>query len=373
MFKNKFYVISLIATVVIGFLLVVAQIPMAHTAPKDLPIAIMDGDQTPASAAIVDKLTTNMPVDKDGNAPIKWTRVKSEKAIITAMDQQKYYGALVIKKGFAQNTMTLATAQPQQPEVTVFINQAKNPTAATAVQNMLTMMTTQIGTGMANQVLDKLQALHLPVSTTTAKLLMSPLKTTVKTVHSTKDMTVASASFFQPIWMGALLGSLMLFFAQKGLVFKSKKQAWLGKLMQVVVMMVTSIAAGFGTTYFIQTILDYQYDNFVVVATFATLSAFALQLLMLGVVSWLGMGGVPIFAVLMLFAAPLTNLAPEMLSSFYNDWIMPWAPMHFLTDGMREIVFYDGGIWNNSTAGLVWMMIIGLILIGLSVYKPVKK
>lgn len=180
-------------------------------------------------------------------------------------------------------------------------------------------------------------------------------------------------AFFQPIWMGALLGAVMLTYAQKGLSHVTKKQAWLNKGIELVVMGVVALAAGFATTEFAHVILDYNYDNFTTVALYAAVASFAFQLLMLGVMSWLGVAAVPLFALLMLFAAPLMTLAPEMLTHFYSAYVMPWLPMRFLLDGMRGIVYYNTSFWNGNTQSLVWLGIIGMILMVTSIYKPAKQ
>jgi len=373
MFKNKFHVISLIVALVMGLLLIVAQIPSTHTAPKDLPIAIVDADQSDASQAIVKQLTSVTSTGGKNPTTIKWSVVKNKTAVMRAMDKQKYYGALVIKAGFAQDTMSLTTTNPTHPEMQVIINQAKNATAAAGVQNALTMMTNKVGSAMANQVFRKMQALNLPVSAEAAQNLLQPIAVTTKIVHTTTNKATASAAFFQPIWMGALLGAVMLTYAQKGLSHVTKKQAWLNKGIELVVMGVVALAAGFATTEFAHVILNYNYDNFTTVALYAAVASFAFQLLMLGVMSWLGIAAVPLFALLMLFAAPLMTLAPEMLTHFYSAYVMPWLPMRFLLDGMRGIVYYNTALWNGNTQSLVWLAIIGLILMVTSIYKPTKQ
>lgn len=373
MFKNKFHVIALVVALVMGALLMVAQIPATHTSPKNLPIAIVDADKSSTSQAIVKQLTSVTTTGGANATTIKWTVVKSERAVKQAMDDQKYYGALVIEPNFAQNVMSLATPNPTKPEMRILVNQAKNATAAAGVQNALTMTTTKVGSAMGTQVLDKMQAMNMPVPATTAKVLAQPVDVSTKVMHATTNKATASAAFFQPVWMGALLGSVMLLFAQKGIVTGDIKHAWRNKGVEVLVMAVVAIASGFGTTEFAHVILNYNYDNFVTVALYASLASFAFQLVMLGVMSWLGMAGVPLFVLLMLFAAPLMTLAPEMLTHFYSAYVMPWLPMRFLLDGMKGIVYYNVNFWNGNTQSLLWVALIGAGLLLTSIYKPTKQ
>lgn len=372
MFKNKFHVISLIVALVMGVLLIVAQIPSTQTAPKNLPIAIVDADHSSTSAAIVKQLTSVTSTGGENATTIKWSKVDSKAAVKKAMDQQKYYGALIIDANFAENAMSLASGKPINPSMNIIINQAKNPTVAVAVQNVLTMMANRAGQGVSTQVLTKLQTLNMPVPATTAKTLLNPVEVKTEIVHSTTNKTTASSSFFQPIWMGALLGSLMMMYAQKSLDQSDANKKWRNKFIELAVVAVIALIAGFGTTLAAHTILGYDYGQFIEVALFASLASFVFQLLMLGVQMWVGFIGLPIFALLMLFAAPLMALAPEMLTAFYTNWVMPWLPMRFLLDGMRSIVYYNGGLWNGNTQALIWVGVIGLGLMISSMYKPQK-
>ena len=33
---------------------------------------------------------------------------------------------------------------------------------------------------------------------------------------------------------------------------------------------------------------------------------------------------------------PILSLAPEMLGSFYTQWVLPWLPMRMLYDGIKK-------------------------------------
>lgn len=372
MFKNKFYIISLLSVVVIGVLLLIAQIPTFHTAPKNLPIAIVDADQSTASQTIVKQLIKVTSTGGENPTTLKWKVLKNERLVRSEMDKEHYYGALIIKKGFANKVQSLAITQSARPEMKIIINQAKNPTVAAGVQSALTMMTNKVGTGVATQVLVNMQLHEMATPTTTSSLLSKPVDITIQTVHGLKKQINMSAIFFQPLWMGALIGSLMMFFAQKKLDVGNKRHALLTKGTELVIMTVIALVAGFGTTSVAQFISGITYENFITVALYASFASLAFLLIMFGIELWIGFGVVPLFALLMLFSAPLMSLAPEMLAHFYTSNITPWLPMRFLLDGMREIVYYHTNWWNGNTQSLAWVALIGVVLINTSIYKPKK-
>ncbi|AEJ23609.1 DUF3533 domain-containing protein [Weissella koreensis] len=373
MFKNKFHILSLVVALIMGILLIIAQIPSTKVAPKNLPLAIVDTDNTVVTKNIVKQLTSVTSTGGKNATTIKWSKINSEKDLRNDMDHQKYYGALIIDKSFSKDITNLPMPNAKKPEMRIIINQAKNATVATSVQNVLNTMTNKVGQNISNQVITKSQMMNVNISPETEKTLLNPINVTTKTVHSTKDRPTASSSFFQPIWMGALLGTVMMLLAQKGFEDRNKGAKLSSKLIEIGVIIVIALVSGFISTIGAQEILGYSYSSFVTVAFFASLASLAFQLLMFGVELWIGMAGIPVFALLMLFSMPIVNLAPEMLTSFYSNWVMPWLPMRFLLDGMKSIVYYDYSFWNGNTQSLLWVVLIGITLVISSVFKSNKK
>lgn len=371
--KYRFWGLAIIIGFIASLLLVVGQIPTTHTAVKNLPLAVLNQDGGPVGTKMVKQLTGITSTGGKNATTIKWTTVKSAKVLKHGIDQQKYYGALIIDKDFTKNIATLATAKPVQPHVTIAINQAKNTTVATAVTNLFGKMTTNFNTVIATQVLAQFGAHNQPVPTQVAQNLLQPIKVTTKTYHATINKPTAAMSFFQPVWMGSLLASLMLFFAANGLKKERKMAATKIMGLQLMVGVVTAVVIGFGTTGFTTWIMNYHYDNYLTLALYARIAAFAFIMLMVGVISWTGIAGMPLFVLLMLFAMPILSLAPEMLTHFYKAWVYPWLPMRFLLDGTRGIIYYHANLWTDATTGLVWVMVVGLVLLGLKNLITMRK
>ncbi|QBO36196.1 DUF3533 domain-containing protein [Periweissella cryptocerci] len=373
MLKNKFWGLAIIAGVIASLLLVVAQIPATHTTVKNLPLAVVNEDNGPVSATMVTKLENFTTTGGKNATTIKWTTVKSTKVLKKAMDHQKYYGALIIKSGFSADVATLATKKPTQPTVNIVINQGKNATIATAVTTLFNKLLTSFNTAIATQVLASFTAQNQAVPATIATNLLQPIKATTIVSHETSAKPTAAASFFQPLWIGSLLAGVMLFLAGREFGWHNSRKRFYATGLQVIIAGVTALILGFSTTSFTTWIMDYHYDNYLTLALYASLAAFAFINLVLGVLSWTGMAGIPLFALMMLFALPILQLAPEMLTYFYKSWVYPWLPMRFLLDGTRGIIYYHASFWTHTTVGLIWVMLSGLLLLVLKNLMPKSK
>ncbi len=109
-------------------------------------------------------------------------------------------------------------------------------------------------------------------------------------------------------------------------------------------------------------------------AWFLSIAYFSFFLMISAVLSWLGLKGLPVFVIILFFGAPLLSMAPELMSTFYNNWIYSWLPMRFMVDGLRELFFFDKGLsWNHPTAVLVGIGIGSLTVLLASGLKPGTK
>ncbi|WP_185696058.1 YhgE/Pip domain-containing protein [Weissella viridescens] len=369
MFKNKFYIFSLIVGLVLALILVVAQFPTARPVAKNIPIVMVNEDQGPMGQKVADKLTDITKIGTGSQATtLKWTHKPTEKAVKQAMNQEKYYGAIVIPKDFTQKMRGVSkTGEPVQVEV--LINQAKNATLANNVQVMLTGMVTKMSAGMGLTMLQQLQQNQVPLQMVNTEALTNPIVPKVSVQHSVKEKNSASSAYFQPLWMASLFATFLVFTAGKAVKIKQQRQLWQLRLGQIGFLTVTAAIVGVATTGLVTHILNYTYDDFGKIAIFSMIAAGAFMFIMFGLEMWLGFAALPIIALLMLFSAPLMQLAPEMIPAVYHDWLLPWLPIRFLLDGAKSIVYYQANLFNTNTFKLVVVGAVGLGLIFLSISK----
>ncbi|MBS5451256.1 MAG: ABC transporter permease [Coriobacteriia bacterium] len=61
---------------------------------------------------------------------------------------------------------------------------------------------------------------------------------------------------------------------------------------------------------------------------------------------------------------------PEMLPTFWHDWIYPWAPHHFISEGARQVLYMGGGVWNDGMQGLAIFGLAGIVLLVVAAVVP---
>lgn len=62
-------------------------------------------------------------------------------------------------------------------------------------------------------------------------------------------------------------------------------------------------------------------------------------------------------------------LAPEMMPSFWGEWVTPWAPQFQVGQALREILYMDSGVWTSRMPVLIGEGAVGLVLLGLSALR----
>ena len=372
--ENKFFIIPFFAVLVLAFIFVSTQIPAAHQSVKNLPIALVNEDSGEMGQTLIDKIQRNAKAMQTGDEPmIKWVILSSIQQMEEEMADQNVYGAIVIPADFSQNFGSLQTLAPTKPELQLFINQGKNTNVATVVNQNLSGMVAQMNQMMGDQLLSALEEINVPLTVAQARILKAPISSTTTMLHQTENLGNAALSLFQPLWISSILSAMMLFFAGKSRKLLTVASQLKMKAMQVLAAILIGLVAGFSLTWYTTFLLDFEYESFSTIAFFLSITCITFILLISAVLSWIGRGGIAIVVLFMFFGLPLLQLAPEMLPDFYREWIYPWLPMRFMFDGVREILFFDGKVWNGSTIVLVWIAAVSIVVLLAKAFMPVKQ
>ena len=361
--------ILLVAISVIMSIFMSTQIPVVNPKITDLPLAIVNQDKNETTTAMVEKLKQNSTLSD--KLSVKWVEVDSKDEAVEKMNNGEYYGALVIPENYIKSLATLATPNPQFPEYTVIVNQGKNSQVSTQVTQLLTQIASKSGDAVSTQIIKRAEAANQPLPAKVVENLMNPVKVNVENINTTGDFSSAPAVLFTSIWISSLLGSILLFyFGRKD--SSSVKGRILQRTTEIGIIGLVSIVVGLLAPQLVEWILGVSVDNYAVTATFLGISTFAFMLLIFGTLSILGVAGVPIFVLLLFFGLPLLQLAPEMLNGFYTKWVLPWLPMRMLYDGVKNILFFGQGLWNEATKELTYVAIVGIVLVFTSIFKKEK-
>jgi YhgE/Pip-like protein len=384
MFKNKLVVASPIIALAIIFIFSLTLFPSVQPQPKNLPIAIVNMDEgveipnqpkMNMGQTIVEMIQKTSATPKNEDTVVKWVLVKNTEDVQKGLDDQEYYGALVIPKDFSAKQASLRTPSPSAPELQIFINQGMNTAASTMAGQILNGVIDNMNNMVRQQLLDGFKAQGVNLTPEQAASLVAPI---VKTATNVNEVGTNSAngnspvSLFQPLWMASLAMAAILYISISKLPIMTRKERFLTKIGQIVMGAIGALVIGFGLTWIADGLVGLNIPDFMNTALLLAITSFSFFLMISAVLSLVGIKGIAIFVLMLFFGAPLLALAPEMMSPFYREWIYSWLPMRFMIGGLREIFFFDKGLSWDITSPLVWIGFGSMIVILGTVLKRNK-
>lgn len=360
--KNKFFAFAVLAGLIITLIMSFAQIPSAKSTMKNIPIGIVNEDGGQVGNQLTKKVLDNKTKAAHSDQPMfKWHEYQNASDAKKTLNFNGDYATVIIPKNLSTDMAKLPqTGQPIK--VKLIINQGRNNTLSTSITQILSGMFTKIGSGIGANMLSKMDSMHVNIPAGKATVLANPFEINTETVHKTTNLENATSVFFQPIWIASLVVTLLFYFASKSFKPRHKKDVLNFKLTVIGLVAVISAMIGFTATFYANTILGYDFSNPTNLSIFLSIASFSFIMLFSGFISWLGIPGLAIFGILLFFGLPLLIVAPEMLPTFYQDWVLPWLPMRFLYEGVREMLYYNDQIFNQNTISLLVTALIGTVL-----------
>ncbi|KXZ20507.1 phage infection protein [Bacillus nakamurai] len=376
LFKNKLAVLSPLIALAVIFIFSLTLFPSVQSQPKNLPIAIINEDQgvqipnqpkMNMGHTIVEMIQKKSKTTADKDPAVKWVKVKTADEVQKGLDNQKYYAALVIPKDFSAKQASLRTPTPVSPELQIFINQGMNTPASTIAGQILNGLVDSLNHTVRTQLLDGFEKQGATLTAKQAASLTAPITkkvTNVNEIGANSANGNAPISLFQPLWMAVLASTAIIFIAVSKIQTITRKENLLTKIGQIFMGAIVALVIGFGFTWIAEGMVGLNIPDFMDTALFLTITSFSFFLMISAVLSLLGIRGIAVFALLLFFGAPLLAMAPEMMSSFYRDWVYPWLPMRFMVEGLRELFFFGKGLnWNTPVSVLVWIGVVSMIII----------
>lgn len=376
MFKNKLVLLSPIIALAVIFIFSLTLFPSVQPQTENLPVAIVNEDEGAElpnqqnmnmGKTIVDMVNKSSKTSTDEEPAVKWVEVKNMKDVQQGLDHQDYYAALVIPKDFSAKQATLQTPKPSSPEIQLLINQGMNTGAATMAGQILNGVVDNINNNVRTQLLEGFEKQGATLTVDQASTLVTPITKKVTNVNEIGENSAngnAPVSLFQPLWMASLASAAIIFIAISKIPFSTRKENLVRKSGQILIGAVLALVIGFGLTWIAEGMVGLNIPDYMDTALFLTITSFCFFLMISAFLSLVGIKGIAVFALLLFFGAPLLALAPEMMSSFYRDWIYSWLPMRFMTEGLRELFFFGKGLtWSHSISVLVWIGIVSMLVI----------
>lgn len=376
---------ALLAPIIVLVVVVIFSLTLASSVnptPKNLPIAIVNEDKgitVPTKGEInlgnimVSKINESTNSQKE--SAVNWIQVSSEDKVRKGLDDKKYYAALILPKDLSQKQATLKTANPSSIEIKVLLNQGMNANASTMAGQILNNVVNQLSMNIRTEVLSELEKNNTLISAKQASVLASPILNKIENVNEIGTHTAngnAPVILITPLWMSSLIGAVIIFLGKNKTNMTTSVNKLKVILEQVALSIILAFVAGFGITLMADWI-GFTIPNFIDTALYFTIAYFSFHILISAVMSWVGFGGVGLFALIFFFAGSIIGMAPELLPKFTHDWIYSWVPMRFGADGLREIFYFGKQLsFSHSMVILVWIASVSTIVLLASAFKQNK-
>jgi len=401
MFENmgkRKYAMPIVAVLAIFCVMSLVVYPILNATPKDIPFAILsldDGAQTPAGEVnigdeLVKNISEGLPVAEGQESPIAFTVLDSQAALDEAMENNEYYGAIVIPADFSAGTVAakqaevqaaLAQAQALQAAQAAAA-QAADAAASPAAANPLEALTGGSDDAVAAPSLTVLinQGKNAMVASTMQSALTSMFYTTGISAEfenvSTADIgggamagMMSGQMLIMPFVMMTLVASMILFFTMrpaKGASRSAKYKAFASQAGYAALLSLLVAAAAIAiVTWFGG--MNLPVGNAIV---FLWIASFCMMLLFVGALDIAAPLGVLVVLLVFGCGMSIAMLAPEMLPGLWRDFVYPWVPQHFVGDGLRSIIYLGDGAINASTPPLVLTGCVGAVLLCLAGLIP---
>ncbi|MCL1853912.1 MAG: ABC transporter permease [Peptococcaceae bacterium] len=350
-FEKGKYFIPVLAIIVIFLVMSLAVSPILRANPKDVPFAVLTldaGAQGPTGemnmgAEMVSRMTAGQ---SGAESPIQWSVLSSRGELDAALDANEYYGALVFSADFTAKQFAAAAGLGDAPEVEVIINHGKNVMLSTQMQAAITTMLQTLG-----------------------------LKTKVTLIHSADiggggmSALMGSQMLIMPLIMMIIAGSLLLFFffrPKKGADISRKLKSFVSQLLYAAGL---SLLIGFAAVIVVTWAggLTLPVGGLVL---FLWLASFCVMTILLGAFNIIAPLGALVAVTFFSCGLSSAMLAPEMMPDWYRNWIYPWVPQGFISEGIRTIIYMGEGAKNNAIGPLLIMGAIGLALFAIALLVP---
>ena len=374
LFKEKLAWAAPIAVILIIALFSVNLFAQGDPQVRNLPVALIVND----SGKHVDAVKTaveQMSKGVDGAEPMLAFTTEKEENIEKLFDNKKYYGALVIPEGYndsIQNALTNNSAAT----IKVYINQGFNMTGANVAKTALNGLITQLSNQYSTNFVAQLDGQQIDASK--AAVLVNPIVAEEKIFNPITASTAngsAPTLMAVPAWVGALIGGFILFLSTSSILKRDilTRQQTL-RLMgeQVLFGVLVALFSGF-TVATLGTIAGINLPSYWLVAFFVSFAAFCFFLLVSAITAWIGKPAITLFMVVMLLGMGVLMTPQEMLPSFFVDFIRPWVPIRFASEGLRDIFYFGSGFYTGSSFNtILGIGIAGFVIYFLSIFKPVR-
>lgn len=374
LFKEKLAWAAPIAVILIIALFSINLFAQGDPKVRNLPVAFIvndSGQHVDAVKAAVEKMGEGI----DGEEPVIAFTAEEEKDIEQLFADKEYYAAFVIPAGF-NDAIENAVANNAPAQLKIYLNQGYNMQGAnvakSALNGLITQINAQYSQGFITQMGDA------KIDATQASILVNPIVAEEKIFN---EITAATANGSAPVlmavpsWVGALIGGFVIFLTSSMILKRemlTRKETLELMFAQILFGVIIALFSGF-TVATLALIADINMPSYWLVALFVSFAAFCFFLLVSAITAWIGKPAITLLMVVMLLGMGVLMTPMEMLPDFFVNFIRPWIPLRFASEGLRDIFYFGSGFYTGASFNtILGIGIAGFLIYGASIFKPVK-
>lgn len=374
LFKEKLAWAAPIAVILIIALFSVNLFAQGDPKVRNLPVAVIVNDEGTHVENVLTAIE-KMGEGVDGAEPtIAFTTEKMED-IEQLFADKKYYGAIVIPEGY-NDALDQVLNSNNSATLEIYLNQGYNMTGSNFAKTALNGLVSQINAQYSATFVEQLADTQITANQATT--IVNPIVAQEKVFNGITAATAngsAPTLMAVPAWVGALIGGFVLFLSssmimKRELLTRRDTLRLMGE--QVLFGVFIALFSGF-TVATLGLIAGINMPGYWLVALFVSFAAFCFFLLVSAITGWIGKPAITLLMVVMLLGMGVLMTPMEMLPDFFVNFIRPWIPLRFASEGLREIFYFGSGFYTGSSFNtILGIGIGGFTVYFLSIFKPVK-
>ena len=357
---SKALVVPVLLAALVCCVLSLCITPMLLASAEDVPFVIVNLDEGAVTAAgstnVGETLTENLlsgdaslvsgededddegSDDSTSSVSIEWTEMDAEEEALEALSGFDYYGAIVIPENFTSQEMSYSVGVGDPPEISVYLNSAKNAQMASTMQT--TLQAAMFSAGVAADV---------------------------ETVNDADvgGGSLSGAMFVQMMVMPLMVMTLVMSILTSMLFWKNDvtglrgKNRFLAAFAQLLMaVLFSAIAAGLALVPdAVVGGMDLPVKELYPCLWFGS---FATMLLFMGLCDLCFPVGVLLSLATFVLGLSTAMLPVEMLPSFWADHVFPWAPQARIGQSIRAIVYFGTGPLEGDAETMLAIAAVGL-------------
>lgn len=357
---------------------------------KQIPVALVNEDKGILSNKIESKLRKKF---NGKDSKIKWVSPQKD-----GFNDQKYYGAFIIRSGFSkelqqqneslkaqiisQKLTTLqkkeelpdsaksqllqakfVTQKPVHPaQIKISINQGMNAQVSQLLSQALPQIANTLSSRISAQQQSVLSKNKINLSAKSWNLVSTPISVSTHESNKIEKNTISGTAPMLLValaWFSALIPSLILWREHT----KRSASKFLNATTitsQLITGLVASILSATIGFLFANVFFNLTIPNPINFIGLMSISIFVFYLIITCVLDWFGFFVYPLVLLVWFLAIAVISYAPEALDPLYRKGIYSWVPMRFSMQTLTNTLYFHNGS-STTMSSLLVLLIFGFV------------